>query len=255
MKENPNDYNNFHQNYKSISENVSAVYAKQYSVFKYIEHLQNASVLDLACGNGNISRLCMQKEAKKTVGYDISEKMIQEAKETEKEHSLGCEFHVKNAADIGYLEDFDLVLAVYLLYYARNKEELLAFCKVIYNNLKKGGQFVAYTINPFSTKSEPKNTRKYGYRLFFEEPCLEGSTYRLDLYDNMNANDFSEAPISLRCIYFSPETYEWAFKEAGFSKIHWHPVEVDPVGIEKCPDGYWDYFLERQPSHIIVGYK
>jgi SAM-dependent methyltransferase len=56
---------------------------------------------------------------------------------------------------------------------------------------------------------------------------------------------------SLTDYYLSKETYEWAFRTAGFSEIRWHSPRVSAEGIEKLGLEFWQDFLDYQPMIAI----
>ena len=52
----------------------------------------------------------------------------------------------------------------------------------------------------------------------------------------------------LRTSYLSPETYQAAFREAGFSDFHWVDVTLQ---LSERGNPFWDDFMRRSP---IVGF-
>lgn len=68
--------------------------------------------------------------------------MIELAKKHERQHPLGCRYVRADVAEFEPAEPVDLVVAAYLLNYARTLGQLLRFCRVCYKALKPGGRFV-----------------------------------------------------------------------------------------------------------------
>lgn len=68
-------------------------------------------VLDLACGNGYLSRRFARQGAR-VIGVDASAPLIERARNREAQDSLGILYHVADAAHLSMLEDgmFDLVI-------------------------------------------------------------------------------------------------------------------------------------------------
>ena len=54
---------------------------------------------------------------------------------------------------------------------------------------------------------------------------------------------------SFSCKFYSTDTYEWAFKQAGFAKFEWKEIELSDN--EPDPD-YWKDCLKNSP---IIGFK
>ena len=100
------------------------------------------SILDLACGTGNIAREMKLKGARNVVGVDISATMIALARESE---SLGVRFEVGDAATYEDGSTFDTVVSLYLLCYAESETKLEQFCQTAYKHTKPGGRFISLT--------------------------------------------------------------------------------------------------------------
>jgi len=50
--------------------------------------------------------------------------------------------------------------------------------------------------------------------------------------------------------YLSRKTHEWAFNLVGLTHTRWIKIEVDPAGIEKFGQDFWQDFIDFKP---IVG--
>ena len=72
------------------------------------------------------------------MGVDISARMIELAGQEEAANPLMIEYIVGDVQKLGEIGRFDLVVAPYLLNYARSKEQLLDMCRAVVNNLKPG---------------------------------------------------------------------------------------------------------------------
>ena len=53
----------------------------------------------------------------------------------------------------------------------------------------------------------------------------------------------------IRNYYLSPETYEEAFRQAGFTHFTWVPVELDPEVQDRV---FWKEFFTGQPPFIAM---
>ncbi len=110
------------------------------AAFEFIGDVAGLAVLDLACGEGYNARILARKSAKVT-GIDLSEKMIEFAKQEEEKDKLGIRFEVMNAADMHRLSNnhFDLVTCFMSLQDVRDFEKAIAEAARV---LKYGGRFV-----------------------------------------------------------------------------------------------------------------
>ena len=75
--------------YLAIKTNKFKVQYEEPLFLKSIGNIEKCTVLDLACGSGYYTRKLKEMGAGKTIGVDISEEMIKEAKKQELEKSLG----------------------------------------------------------------------------------------------------------------------------------------------------------------------
>ena len=145
------------------------------------------------------------------------------------------------------LGDFDLVTAMYLLNYAASKEQLLAFTKSAYAQLKTGGRFVGFNDNIAADIATYPRSRKYG---FIKEAPLqrkEGDAIRYTFF-NADGTEFQ-----FNNFYLQPTTYDAAFLEAGFKSFRWVQPQLDPSQQERAV--YWQDFLTDAPLIGFVAEK
>src|SRR6185295_11367496 len=104
-----------------------------------IGSLEGKKVLDVACGEGFYTRKLRQAGADEVLGIDLSEAMIQLARDQESRDPLGITYRVEDACAESTRQEFDLVVSAWLLVYARNQAELSAMCRGLSSRLKSGG--------------------------------------------------------------------------------------------------------------------
>ena len=180
------------------------------------------------------------------MGVDISAKMIELAKQQESQKQEDIEYIVGDVMELGKIGSFDLVVASYLLNYARTKEELLKMCQTVYTNLKPGGRFLTINNNLQQCPESYGICEKYGYTKSISETLQEGTPITLTFRipgDNKT--------VSFDNYYLSKETYEWAFQVAGFEEIHLHQPIVFSEGIQEFDLEFWQDFLEYAPIVCI----
>lgn len=176
------------------------------------------------------------------MGVDISENMIELARQEETREPLGIEYIVCDVLELGEIDKFDLVVATYLLHYAQTKEQLLKMCQSIYVNLKPGGHFVTINNNMELSPNFYSKCEKYGQTQTCSGPLDEGSpiTQTFTTVDGQK--------VSFDNYYFSKATYEQAFKNVGFKDIRWHPLKVSPEGVQEFGQEYWQDILDYPPE-------
>ncbi|MEJ2098784.1 MAG: methyltransferase domain-containing protein [Desulfobacterales bacterium] len=236
-------YDQIARQYKASKKLAFREIVEWYSYNKLLGDVSQNSVLDLACGEGFYSRRIKRKGAQRVVGVDISEKMIQLAKQQEKDEPLGLEYLVGDVMELEKVGSFDLVVASYLLNYAQTKEQLLLMCRAIAANLKSGGRFVSINNNPEQKPESFSLCKKYGFTKSISEPLTEGAAITYEFYRQGQR-------FRIDNYYLSRQIHEWAFKRVGFKTIRWHKIEAAPDGIQKFGQEFWQDFIDCQP---IIG--
>jgi trans-aconitate 2-methyltransferase len=91
-------------------------------------------ILDLGCGDGLLSKMIADRVLKGSVlGIDASSGMIGKAKEYE---TSNCRFQVMDINEIGFLDEFDIIISNATLHWIKDHNKLLANCN---KALVKGG--------------------------------------------------------------------------------------------------------------------
>ena len=237
----PAQYDHIGSKYDEYAQTAALKRAESYTFFRMVGPLAGKRVLDLACGCGFYTKLLKPRGAAQAIGVDISPEMVRLARAKEHEAPTGAEYRVGNATDLPPLGAFDLVTAVYLLNYAPSKAQLLSMCRSAYDNLRPGGRFVAYTVNPAYTLSKPNGSQ---YGCYFVCLTPEADRYICDgLF-------VTEPPPPFQCYQWSQAAHERAIQEAGFRACTWYPSEVSPEDITQYGEAYWQGLRE---NCLVIG--
>jgi SAM-dependent methyltransferase len=220
------------------------------SLVNLLGDIRGKKILDLACGEGFYSRRLKQMGAKTVVGVDISEEMVTLAQQQEQANPLGCTYVVGDAANLGQLGQFDIVLGSYLLNYAQTPDQLAQFCRTIFCNLKLGGYFVGFNNNPANPVSKFSTYKKYGFWKSSKSPVLTAGTPITFHILNADGTEFS-----FDNYYLTPETHEALFYQARFTLFEWCQPSLAEVGRQTFEPGYWDDFLNFPPLIGILARK
>ncbi len=210
--------------------------------FGCLGDVRDKAVLDLACGEGCVSRKIKKLGAQKVVAADISWKMLAIARQEEEKECLGVKYFCCNASQLPKVGEFDLVSAAYLLHYSKTKEELNKMCANIYANLKSGGRLVTLNLDP-RNPLQPES--RYDSTILSDGPLQEGSILKVTLYRN------GKPTCRFENYHWEKQTYENAFGQAGFSQIRWHAIRVSQEGIAKFGLKFWENYL-KQPGVIVI---
>src|ERR1700731_436920 len=210
----------------------SRAHAETYSFMNLIGDVDGKRVLDVACGEGHFTRLLREAGAVEGVGVDISERMIEFAREQETRHPLGIEYRVEDARAVAEHADFDLVVGAWLLVYAQTRAELLQMCRGLASRLRSGGRFVTLVNNPAVYGFDPlPDYRKYGFELSIADRAVDGAPTKVILL-------LEDSTLEIENYYMPVAAYESALTQAGFRDFAVHMPEVS-----HAPDddpAYWD---------------
>ena len=244
------EYDDFAETYQHWS--VKAPPYRQielYSFFKVLGSVRGLSILDLAAGEGRISRLLMEGGAASVLGTDISPEMVRRAKEQNDPATASrrdpswrtwpaLRYIVLDARDRTFQLEapVDLVTAAYLFHYAPSEEDLGLMAELIARNLKGGGRFVTYTINPDYNlgQKDPRLSALCG----FEYEAVVAPEYHL-IIDNDRVSIWQ----------WSQEAHETHLLQAGLTDIRWHPLQAPPGAPELASK--MDFYLTN-PSCIVL---
>ncbi len=107
-------------------------------LFELIGDVTNLSILDLGCGTGKHDRKLIEMGAKKVVGIDLSNNMINEA--IKNSNSDKIEYKIMSMNDIDQLDEkFDMIVSSLAIHYIEDYDGL---CQKVYNSLVNGGRFI-----------------------------------------------------------------------------------------------------------------
>lgn len=164
-------------------ERFFSVEAYQDPLFRFLAYLKNeASVLDVACGPGNISHfLLKQKPGLKLTGMDLAPNMIQLAEQLNPDGS----FLVHDAMEIDLLEEsFDAITVGFLFPYL-SKEQVELFIQKAWRKLNKHGILYLSTMEDLyensriRTSSTGDEVRMYYYESTFLVNLLEKTGFQI----------------------------------------------------------------------------
>ncbi len=184
----------------------------------------------------------MDLGAKSVLGTDISEKMIAAAIDKNRPdadvHYDGLRFQTVDARDPDFTLEppVDLVTAMYLFHYATSVDDLNDMCRLVGRNLRPGGRFVCYTINPdYDFEQQyPLMGDVFGFKYKIVEP----PEYRLVIGD-----------FEAKMWQWSRAEHEAGLEAAGLVNIRWHKLTVPDDRRDLTSSVQW--YLDN-PSLIVL---
>lgn len=238
-------------NYDPISEQYkrskTTPWRKEIECFTLLEmigRLDGLSVLDVACGEGFYTRLLKNAGAAHATGVDLSEGMVKLARKQEAASPLGIEYHVGDGRALDLARQYDVVVAGYLLNYARDRAELQSMCDSIARCLRPGGRFVSVNGNPALDFSAAPSYRRYGFETSVGGSWREGAPITWTFY-------LDDGPFSIENYHLPEAAHEEAFRRAGFGATRWHAPRLSPDGASNHAAGFWEPFLQSPPIAFI----
>ena len=122
-----------------------------------LPNLKGKKILDLGCGEGQMARFFIEQGAKKVVGVDISQNMLNEAK---KNQSKSLEFKLLPMEELSLIDEkFDIVFSSLAFHYVEDFGKLM---RDISCKLKKNGYLIFSQEHPLVTCAiKTKDNTKY----------------------------------------------------------------------------------------------
>nr|WP_315026839.1 class I SAM-dependent methyltransferase [uncultured Chryseobacterium sp.] len=149
MKENKYDNPSFFDQYeKMLRSQLGLEGAGEWHALKrMLPDLKDKKVLDLGCGFGWHCRYAIENGAESVIGIDLSEKMLNKAKEIN--NLEGIQYERKALEDVVYPENtFDIILSSLTLHYVESFDTI---AKNIHHWLRSGGHFIFSVEHPVFT--------------------------------------------------------------------------------------------------------
>jgi toxoflavin synthase len=238
------NYDPIAEQYKRSKQQPWRTYVEAHGLLQLLGDPAGQSVLDMACGEGFYTRMARQRGAARVTGVDLSEGMIELARKQEQAHNLGIEYLVADACGFEPAAAYDVVLAAYLLNYARDRRELQAMANGIARCLKAGGRFVTVNASARLDFSNAPSYRKYGFETAVVGDWREGAPVTWTFF-------LDDGSFSIENYHLDEAAHEAAFRDAGFREICWHEPRLSPEGEADSGRSYWDDFLSQPPITLI----
>jgi len=119
---------------------------KDMSLVELLNPKENEHILDVGCGDGIITtKIAIKEKAARVVGIDHSESFSEEWDKVRRAYGYlefhgDLEFHVMDAANLNFNEEFDAVFSNLVIHHINSPEQVISS---VWNALKPGGRFVA----------------------------------------------------------------------------------------------------------------
>ncbi|MEK3944293.1 class I SAM-dependent methyltransferase [Paenibacillus sp. FSL H3-0310] len=238
MKQNKYDDSNFFSAYQQMPRSIGGLAAAgEWHVLKaLLPDLHNKSVLDLGCGFGWHCLYAREQQASSVIGVDISEKMLQQARE--KTNDPAITYIQLPIEDIDFAsEQFDVVLSSLAFHYI---ESFASICRKVHSFLKPGGSFIFSVEHPIFTSREEQDwyADEQGNRLHWP----------VDHYQSEGLRETKFLTENVIKYHRTISTYFNDLIEAGFTI----KAVKEPKPSAEMSNDPWMKDEERRPMFLII---
>jgi ubiquinone/menaquinone biosynthesis C-methylase UbiE len=203
-------------------------------------------VLDLACGNGYLSRRFARQGATVT-GVDANAPIIERARLREAREPLGISYQVGDAAHLGQLDDgvFDLVICNMAL---MDIEDAAGAIQEVARVLRREGRFVVSLCHPCFDKV---NTSGWTIEHIYPVTTIwrKMSRYREIAVDEVPWLRITDQPIYTRAYHRPLSWYFRAFRAAGLAVTALEEPDPTEEFLAESPQGPW---IAEIPLHCVI---
>ena len=200
--------------------------------------VRGSEILDSGCGEGRFSRMLVERGAKRVLGLDLCEAMIEAAKEL----ATGKDaYQVADVQDLRFLKDESFDLAVSYL----NQCDLAEFganTREVFRVLRRGGRFVVANVHPMRSAVGAWQKAEDGTK----------QHVILDRYFEEEARQWTMLEVEFTNFHRTLSTYFREYREAGFWVEEIVEPTVDAAGLRQYPE------LEderRVPNFIVFALR
>ncbi len=211
------------------------------TVLQLVGDCEGMTVLDLGCGSGFYANEIAKLGATQVVGIDNSQAQLDKAqhdKHPTTEYVLGDIF-------IDSLPRANIIVAPYVINYAKNVDQLRNLFQKFFDSLENNGKIVLVVDLPSCT-----DLKRFGAVKTALGPKEDGTRIRIDLYDDAN-----EYICALYATYFLEETLVFLLEEIGFIAIMWHTPIISNQGIEEYGAEFWENYTNDPQLGYLTAFK
>ncbi len=190
---------------------------------KEIGYNKDLNILDIGCGTGRHS-IELAKRGYHLTGIDLSDSMLQRAKEKAKAQNLKIEFQKHDARKLPFKDDFDLAIMLCEGGFCLMETDEMNFeiLRNVAKSLKKSGKLIFTTLNGLFPLYH--SVEKFHLTVDEGNTTCRSNTFDLMTFRDHNivtVEDDSGNKKQLECNerFYVPSEITWMLKSLGFQKI------------------------------------
>jgi ubiquinone/menaquinone biosynthesis C-methylase UbiE len=216
------------------------------SVFKLVGDVAGQRLLDLACGNGYMSRRFARQGASVS-GVDANAAIIERARAREASAPLGIIYHAADAARLEMLEEdsFDLAVCNMAL---MDIADAAGAIQEVARVLRPKGRFIASLSHPCFDKV---NTSGWAIERIYPNTTIwrKMSHYREITVDDLPWLSIGDQPVVTRAYHRPLSWYVQVLRAAGFVIAALEEPEPTEEFLTNSPQGPW---IAEIPLHCVI---
>lgn len=215
-------------------------------LIRLVDRVKGLRLLDLACGNGYLSRRFARQGAI-VIGVDANVPIIERARGREERDPLGVVYHVADASCLDMLEDNsqDLVICNMAL---MDIENAAGTIQEVARVLRRQGRFIASLSHPCFDKV---NTSGWAIERIYPTTTIwrKISRYREVIDDELPWLQIPGEVITTRVYHRPLSWYFRAFRNAGLVIANFEEPEPTEEFLANSPQGAW---IAEIPLHCVI---
>jgi len=223
--------------YESLFENYAKHYDKESFttgtigecdfIEKEFNYNKSGKILDLGCGTGRHS-IELSKRGYKVTGVDLSESMLNWAREKASNEKLDIAFKQGDARELKYEREFDMVIMICEGAFPLMETDEMNY-EILLNahkSLKAKGKLIFTTLNAlfplFHSVKDFMNKSSSDGDATYKEQQFDLMTFRETDITTIIDDDGKKKQLTCNIRYYTPSEITWLLKSLGFHNIAIH---------------------------------
>lgn len=236
-----NDYDQLAASYSGSNIKPDKQYSILPTVLEMVGACGNKVITDIGCGAGFFTLPLAQRGATTVYGLDNSEAQIRLARQVSPHQAIT--YHTRDVF-VDDLPPSDIIVAPFVVNYARTVPILAHFFRQLHAGLSPGGKIVLVVDLP-----NGRSLRRFGATKTLLGLKADQTVIQIDLFKD------ERIICTLTAVYYRPETIEALLREAGFRNITWHKPMVSAEGIAAMGANFWDGYTNDPELGYLTAEK
>jgi 2-polyprenyl-3-methyl-5-hydroxy-6-metoxy-1,4-benzoquinol methylase len=189
-----------------------------------IDYNKQTKILDIGCGTGRHSRE-LAKRGYTVTGVDLSESLLNRAKELAKKANLNIDFQVQDARKLNFSNQFDLVIMICEGAFALMETDEMNYeiLRNATNALKENGKIIFTTLNGlfplFHSVKDFHDSKTQEGNATYDNNSFDLMTFRDHNITHIEDDSGNKKALESNERYYVPSEITWLLKSLGYKTI------------------------------------